>query len=257
MALYDSIGTGYDSTRRADPYLATRLTAHLEIAQAAAYLDMACGTGNYTTVVSRNGGQWHGVDLSRRMLTTAQGKGSSVQWYQADAAALPFPAGLFSGIMCTLALHHLPALTPAFQEVRRVLGSGTFVILTSTAEQMRGYWLNEYFPVAMERSIQQMPALDLIQGSLKEAGFTAVNLETYGVTEDLQDLFLYSGKQRPEIYLEPNFRKGISTFASLADGDEVENGLRLLEQDIRSGRITQVMRRFENTGGDYLFLIAR
>ena len=76
--------------------------------------------------------------------------------------------------MCTLALHHLDGLIPVFREVRRVMGSGNFVIFTATRQQMRGYWLNEYFPEGMAKSILQMPALDLVQRSLNEAGFTAV-----------------------------------------------------------------------------------
>lgn len=256
MTLYDRIGFDYDTTRRADPYIAGRLSAHLEISQDAAYLDMACGTGNYTTAVARNGGHWHGVDLSRRMLSSAQAKDSSIQWHRADGAALPFASGVFHGIMCTLALHHLVALIPVFREARRVLSRGRFVIFTATQQQMRGYWLNEYFPEAMEKSIQQMPALDLIQRSLKEAGFTAADMELYEVAKDLQDRFLYSGKQRPEMYLDPEFRKGISTFSSLADAKEMAEGLSRLEEDIRSGRVHQVINRFKNTGGDYLFLIA-
>ena len=102
-----------------------------------------------------------------------------------------------------------------------------------------------------------MPALDLVQGSLSEARFTTMETELYEVAEDLQDLFLYSGKQRPEMYLDPEFREGISTFASLAEASEVADGLRLLDDDIQSGHIHQVMSRFKNTGRDYLFLIAR
>ena len=101
-----------------------------------------------------------------------------------------------------------------------------------------------------------MPAIDLVQRSLNEVGFTTMGMELYDVAEHLQDSFLYSGKQRPEMYLDPEFRQGISTFSSLADHTEVTDGCRRLEEDIRSGHIHQVMSRFKNTGGDYLFLIA-
>ena len=90
---------------------------------------------------------------------------------------------------------------------------------------------------------------NLVQRSLNEAGFTAVDMEP-------QDLFLCGGKHRPEMYLDPEFRKGISTFSSLSDSTEVADGCRRLEEDIHSGRIHQVMSEFKNTGGDYLFLIA-
>ncbi len=81
-------------------------------------------------------------------------------------------------------------------------------------------------------------------------------MEPQDVAQDLQNLFLYSGKQMPEIYLDPEFRKGISTCSSLADANEVAEGCRWLDEDIRPGRIQRVMGEFRNTGGDYLFLIA-
>ena len=40
---YDTIGVGYDATRRADPYIAGRLAHHLAIGAESTYLDVACG----------------------------------------------------------------------------------------------------------------------------------------------------------------------------------------------------------------------
>ena len=113
--------SGYDSTRRAGPYLIGRLSAPLEIAQGA------------------------------------------VTWAWPDSRLWGSP--------------------PGFRW-------GKFVIFTATPEQM--------------------PALDLVQGSLSEAGFTTMETEPYEVAEDLQDLFLYSGKPRPEMYLDPEFREALS-----------------------------------------------
>ena len=41
--------------------------------------------------------------------------------------------------------------------------------------------------------------------ALEDAGFTGINRERYNVKEDLEDLFLYSGKHLPEIYLIEGF----------------------------------------------------
>ena len=41
---YDTIGVGYDVTRRADPYIAGRLAHHLAIGAESTYLDVACGS---------------------------------------------------------------------------------------------------------------------------------------------------------------------------------------------------------------------
>jgi hypothetical protein len=53
--LYDRIGTGYDVTRRADRHLVERLIDHLNPEPRHTYLDIACGTGNYTVAVAQTG----------------------------------------------------------------------------------------------------------------------------------------------------------------------------------------------------------
>ena len=136
------------------------------------------------------------------------------------------PTCSFDGAVCTMALHHLPDLAPVFHETRRVLQAGRLVIFTSTCEQLAGYWLNEYFPVAMARSTEQMPSMAVVLRTLGEAGFTVDTVEPYGVRPDLQDLFLYAGKHRPELYLSETMRRGISTFSTLSDPGGTGGGMR-------------------------------
>ena len=254
--LYDNIGVHYDSTRQADPYLAERLAQNLELQPGGRYLDIACGTGNYTHALAAKCGEWHGVDVSSGMLRRAQNKGGKVGLILGDAAELPFKDGSFDGAICTMALHHLPSLEPVFSEVRRLLRGGRLVMFTSTAEQMAGYWLNEYFPIAMQRSTVQMPSQATILEALAAAGLSVDRQELYDVREDLKDLFLYAGKRRPELYLSAAIRRGISTFSTLADPAELEAGTARLQQDIASGRILDVAGRYENDGGDYMFIVA-
>ena len=257
MALYDRIGTDYDVTRRADPYITERLIHHLNPQPDGRYLDLGCGTGNYAiAIASVLRVEVHGIDQSRRMICTAREKRSSVAWHCGDAEFLPFRENSFSGVMCILGMHHFKHLGAVFEEVFRILEGGRFVIFTATQEQMRGYWLNRYFPNAMEKSIRQMLGLRSLIEQLRNAGFRHVESEAYRVTNSLQDLFLYSGKHRPEIYLDPRIRRGISTFANLADPGEVERGCVELASDIRSGRIEKVIHEARDREGDYLFVAA-
>ena len=255
-SLYDRIGIGYDTTRRPDPYIVGRLAWHLELAPGGRYLDIACGTGNYTCALAAKGGSWNGLDTSGGMVRSAQEKNRGIPWFLGDVASLPFRDRTFAGGMCTLAIHHFPALLSVFQEMHRVLGRGRFVIFTATREQMRGYWLNEYFAEAMARSVEQMPSLDLVLESLTEAGFQVAYTEPYGIQLGLRDFFRYSGKHNPEMYLSPAVRQGISTFASLADPGEVAAGCVRLRSDIASGRIDEVREGYRHSGGDYLFVVA-
>ena len=169
---------------------------------------------------------------------------------------MPFRDNSFDGAICTMALHHLASLLPVFRETFRVIARGRLVIFTATAEQMRGYWLNEYFPVAMSRSTTQMPSLDVVLDSLTGAGFTLECTEKYDVLPDLQDLFLYAGKERPEFYLDEEMRRGISTFSTLSDPEELAAGCQRLSRDVASGRINEVAESYRNDGGDYIFVVA-
>ena len=45
---YNKIGTNYNQTRRADPFLTECLFKHLNPKTKGLYLDIGCGTGNYT-----------------------------------------------------------------------------------------------------------------------------------------------------------------------------------------------------------------
>lgn len=220
-------------------------------------MDVACGTGNYTTYLAEIGGLWHGIDQSAQMLEKAREKSDRVSWHQADVTALPFDNTSFDGAICTLAIHHFHNLETAFGEVRRVLKrDGTFIIFTSAPEQTANYWLAEYFPQAIQKSAEKLPDLKTVFDALRKAEFSSIVTEPFSVTEDLQDLFLYSGKFKPEMYLDKNFRANISTFALIADESEIEKGCGRLAADIESGKIRHIIERHRQSN-DYIFVIAK
>ena len=255
-ARYDRIGIGYDTTRRADPHLTDRLVSLLGARPGDRVLDVACGSGNYTLALADRGLRMTGVDRSPRMIAAAREKSAALDWALSDAAALPLADGSVDGVICTLAMHHFDDRLAALREMCRVLRRGRLVVFTASREQMHGYWLNAYFPVAMARSIEQMPDTRQMADAMRAAGFQRVREEPYTIRPDLRDFFLYSGKHRPEIYLDPGVRAGISTFSYLADAAEIEGGCTRLASDIDSGRIHEVMRSFDNSLGDYLFMAA-
>jgi ubiquinone/menaquinone biosynthesis C-methylase UbiE len=255
-ALYDSIGTGYDTTRRADPFLVSRLRHHLHPRPEGRYLDLACGTGNYTLALATSGGAWVGVDCSATMIAQAGEKSSAVNWCIADAASLPIANDSLSGAVCVLAVHHFGNIFASFAEVRRTLKQGSrFVLFTSDPQQMEGCWLNAYFPRAMARSMEVMPEADALAQAMQRVGIEPVGREPYTVHPELEDFFLYSGKHDPARYLDPRFRAGISTFAVFADTEEIDRGCTLLADDIASGRIDEIRECYASVYGDYLFLV--
>ena len=255
-ALYDSIGQGYQTTRRADPGIAQSLSQHLEDQPIGRYLDVGCGTGNYTGALAARGGTWTGVDVSEKMLQKARRAYPDVSWQLAAAEHLPFPDNAFDGAIATLCIHHFAELAGPFREVRRVLRAGRFVIFTAFAEQMRHYWLGHYFPEMLERASRAMPSERAVMDALERAGFANMKTCPFFVTEHLEDLFLYSGKQRPRLYLDPTVRANISSFSTQCAAIELASGLEDLAADLERGTFGDIASRYGSDTGDYAFVVA-
>lgn len=252
---YDLIGSGYNSTRQADPYLVSRLIHHLQPDKEKLYLDIGCGTGNYTLALAEKGFTLYGVEPSEKMLNEATKRSDKVQWLSGTAENIPAKDQMFAGIIATLTIHHWTNLNKAFSELNRVLlEKGKIVLFTSTPEQMKGYWLNNYFPKMLEASIIQMPSLENIIRAATYAGLEVTNTEKYFIQDDLQDHFLYAGKNRPELYLNAQIRSGISSFTALANADEVETGLQKLKTDLENSSFERVKQNYSNDLGDYIFI---
>ncbi|SDB83182.1 class I SAM-dependent methyltransferase [Shouchella lonarensis] len=197
-----------------------------------------------------------GYDISTVMIENAREKFKQVDWHEGDVHQLPYESGVFQGAVCTLSIHHFEQLAGAFREVYRTLDRGRFVIFTSSPEQMKHYWLNEYFPDALEKSITQMPSIETVNEALKQAGFTLIGVESFLLDPHIQDLFLYSGKFAPELYLDERIRSGMSTFAHLASVEEVRAGCAKLKLDIETNKIKDVLERYHSRFGDYMYVVA-
>lgn len=252
--LYNIIGKEYNTTRNADPYLAGRMAALLEANSNGVYVDVGCGTGNYTHYLHNMGFKFTGIDPSDTMLNTAKAKCTDCTFIQASAENIPLENNSFDGAIAILTLHHWKSMQLGLNEINRILKPGSrIVILSFTGEQMQGYWLNHYFPTMIKNSGDAIPDQRTMFDLLKHAGFSSIDTEKYFVQKDLQDRFLYANKFTPEEYLNPENRKGISCFSVFVNPDELELGLKQLEADIAMGEIQDIIDNYENDKGDYLF----
>lgn len=256
IPVYDHIGKTYDATRKADPAIVAELYQLLSHKTNGCYLDLACGSGNYTIALAAQGLKMTGIDISNEMLAKARAKSNAIEWFLGNAKQLPFEAQVFTGVTCILATHHMDELTKVFKEVYRVMKPGQFVIFTATPEQVQNYWLTHYFPNMITESVKAMKSFDELKILLEAAEFTNIVSKPFFITNNLVDWFLHAGKYRPEIYLDPAVRAGISSFPKFCHSSEEESGLKRLAEDIQSGKIDQVIKSFESNIGDYLFMAA-
>jgi ubiquinone/menaquinone biosynthesis C-methylase UbiE len=96
-------------------------------------LEIGAGTGYFTLNLVRAGVLREAVatDISPGMLSSlsasARRLGLAVETRECEAAALPFEDGSFDLVFGHAVLHHLPDLTAAFSEFRRVLRPGGVV----------------------------------------------------------------------------------------------------------------------------------
>ena len=121
---------------------------------------------------------------------------------------------------------------------------------------MRGYWLCHYFPQMMQNYIETRPARDSVTRSLRYAGFETKEIIPFHVTNELQDLFFFGGKDRPELYFDPVFRANMSPFATLCSPDELHEGFISLRDDLDSGKFQSVANGYRSENGDYAYVIA-
>lgn len=253
--IYDHIGIDYDTSRRADPEIAVKIAQLLKISSEGQYLDLACGTGNYTCALNQFGGGWQGCDISPTMLNQAEAKSKQIRWSLEDVNRLNYPDNYFDAVSCILAVHHFNNLAQALCEIARILKpGGRLVFFTSTPEQMAQYWLSQYFPRMIEKASAQMPSLKRLEIAAQHCGLHLAEVQAFFVSNELQDFFLYSGKYQPSIYLSARIRQGISAFCNLCDTDELERGLAQLQLDIATGAIDRINLSSGKNFGDYIFV---
>jgi malonyl-CoA O-methyltransferase len=91
-------------------------------------LDLACGTGRYALLAQERGARLVlGVDNSASMLRAAP---SSFSRAQATTEAIPLASNSMDGVICGLALGHLPQIQPSLHEITRILKTGGWALLS-------------------------------------------------------------------------------------------------------------------------------
>ncbi|UVO51078.1 class I SAM-dependent methyltransferase [Sphingomonas sp. SUN019] len=221
-AAYDTIGRHYATQRQPDPRIAAMIDAAL--GDAASVINVGAGTGSYEpanrTVFA--------VEPSAVM--RAQRQGSAAPCVDGVAAALPVPDASYDAAMAVLTLHHWPDQAAGLRELRRV--ARRRAVILSWVPDFGEFWLiRDYFPaLATLDEGRFFPTAETVALMTRTIGPTRVAVVP--VPADCRDGFLAAYWRRPEAYLDPNVRAGISSFHAI----DARAGLASLANDLASGR---------------------
>ena len=220
MAVYDRIGVTYAQTRRPDRRIDAAIRAALGGARSV--VNVGAGSGSYEppeTVLA--------VEPSEVMI--AQRPAGLAPAVQATADAIPLSDGAVDAALAVLTIHHWPDLARGFAEMRRV--AERIVVLTWDPSMARSFWLSrEYLPEdAVEWDIARCPPLGTVTRLIgPDAAVIPVP-----VPHDCTDGFFGAFWRRPEAYLDPVVRAGISNLAHF--GDALAPAFEHLAADLDSG----------------------
>jgi SAM-dependent methyltransferase len=219
VSRYDDIGRTYARTRATDPRIAAAIWGGL--GDARTVLNVGAGTGNYEPPDR----EVTAVEPSSVMI--AQRPESAAPVVQASADSLPFDDDSFDAAMAVLTIHHWGDWRAGIEELRRV--AGRVVVFSWDPSFARRLWLtSEYFPFVGDEETT-FPSLADQVGAVR-----ATSVTTVPVPHDCRDGFYGAYWRRPEAYLDPEVRAGISVLASRTE-EELAPGLARLEEDLRSG----------------------
>ena len=234
LTRYDAIGIKYNSYRNADARIVSVLKELLGLPEGAVVVDVGAGTGNYCNALAASGYRLKAVEPSEVMRNQSVAS-PNVEWLAGSAESIPLPDASAGGLISTLAVHHFPDLHAAAAEMRRVCGNGPIVLFTIDPRRGEPFWFREYFPGIYGRLFDAfVPVEELISAFTRTHDATAT-VRGFPLPHDLSDLNMHAGWNRPEIYLDPVARRGMSGFA-MVDHSEVQAGLDLLGRDLEFGK---------------------
>jgi SAM-dependent methyltransferase len=147
---------------------------------------------------------------------------------QASAEALPFDDGSFDAAMAVLTIHHWSDFPAGAAELRRVARDRVVVFSWDPAYVARMWLGPDYFPELARQDADGFPSL------ADQAAALNAEAHVVSIPWDCRDGFMSAFWRRPDAYLDPTVRAGISTLAKRSEA-ELADGLARLRADLDSG----------------------
>lgn len=117
-------------------------------------LDVGCGMGRFSDVVSRWGGRVVGIDLTTAVDAANRNLGGRPNVYlaQANVFELPFAPETFDYIFSIGVLHHTPSTKRAFDQLPKLLKPGGKIAIWVYSTRMRRWcWTSDFYRIVTTR----------------------------------------------------------------------------------------------------------
>lgn len=200
QAMFDTIAPRYDLVNRLmtfglDVGWRRRTVRSLGLAPGATVADVACGTGDLSRELRRQGLWPVGIDRSAGMLSAGFAAAPRVQ---GDAGALPLASGSVDGATCGFGLRNFSHLADFFAELGRVVRPGGRIALLDVAPTTgllhagHRLWFERAVPIIgaalsdpaayryLPRSVAYLPPPEKLRWLVGSAGFSGVNRRLLG-----------------------------------------------------------------------------
>jgi SAM-dependent methyltransferase len=218
-ALYDRLGVTYTATRREDPRLAAAI--HAALGDAVTVVNVGAGTGSYEPRDRRV------VAIEPSTVMIAQRPRDAAPAIVGRAEDLPLADLSVDAAMAVLTDHHWPDRARGLAEMRRVAHRHAIVFQHDPAFGADFWLARDYLPTFVRR-LRGKRLAELMRP------LGDVEVRPVPIPHDCRDGFLGAFWRRPEAYLDPEVRAGISVFALLPQ-DEVAAAIEALRADLASG----------------------
>jgi ubiquinone/menaquinone biosynthesis C-methylase UbiE len=247
---YDAWAKTYDDTRGASPSVLRALLDALGEPQGRSLLDIGGGTGNFATGLAGEGFRVALGDYSPEMARRASAKLGGSPVVVADAPHLPFRHASFDCAISVNVLGHVEDWRSMLGEARRVIRDGPYVMKASTRETLDANWVVEYLPgIRNHAPLHHYQPERVIIEALRKAGFSNVELSRVHYDE-MVDGSIQALKHYPEVFLDDERIFNTATLKRLSDRER-ETGLAALRRDYASGRLREVIDRYEPLVREY------
>jgi len=111
------------------------LLKFLKLARGEKFLDLGCGVGYFTELLSVKDAQVFGIDIDAKAIQYAKQNTSVNKFFIASAESIPFKENSFDKLLCSEVLEHIDNDEQVVSEIYRVCKNGAIVVITVPTEE--------------------------------------------------------------------------------------------------------------------------